>query len=92
MVVSDPAGLVPVERVRCLDCGVTYVKPCGGNTMRRNPGCPRCGYVGWISAFVPLGAEIVAPLPSESQATRSARRLEMRANPSRGKSNRSRTR
>lgn len=57
MVVSDPAGLVPVERVRCLDCGVTYVKPCGGNTMRRNPGCPRCGYVGWISAFVPLGPE-----------------------------------
>lgn len=55
MVVSNPADLVPVERVRCLDCAVTYVKPCGGNTMRRNPGCPRCGYVGWISAFVPLG-------------------------------------
>jgi hypothetical protein len=54
MVVTEHAGLVPVERVRCLECGVTYVKPCGGNTMRRNPGCPRCGYVGWISAFVPV--------------------------------------
>jgi hypothetical protein len=54
MVVSDHDGLVPVERVRCLECGFTYVKPCGGTTMRRNPGCPRCSYVGWISAFVPV--------------------------------------
>ena len=53
MVVTEVAGLVPVERVRCLECGSTYVKPCGGSTIRRNPGCPRCGYVGWISAFVP---------------------------------------
>lgn len=53
MVVTNAAGLVPVERVRCLECGVPYVKPCGGSTIRRNPGCPRCGYVGWISAFVP---------------------------------------
>ena len=56
MVVTEVAGLVPVERVRCLECGVTYVKPCGGNTIRRNPGCPRCGYVGWISASVPFTA------------------------------------
>jgi hypothetical protein len=53
MVVKKPDGLIAVERVRCLECGTTYVKPCGGNTMRRNPGCPRCSYVGWISAFVP---------------------------------------
>ena len=89
MVVSDLTGLIPVERVRCLECGETYVKPCGGSTMRRNPGCPRCGYVGWISAFLPLGPEVA---PRDGHATRSARRLEMRANPSRGKSNRSRTR
>ena len=57
MVVTQPAGLVPVERVRCLECGATYVKPCGGSTTRRNPGCPRCGYVGWISAFVPASPE-----------------------------------
>jgi predicted RNA-binding Zn-ribbon protein involved in translation (DUF1610 family) len=54
MVVTDAATLVPVERVRCLECGSTYVKRCGGNTLRRNPGCPQCGYVGWISAFVPF--------------------------------------
>jgi hypothetical protein len=53
MVVTEPSGLTPVERVRCLECGVSYVKPCRGSTVRRNPGCPRCGYVGWISAFVP---------------------------------------
>ena len=47
MVVTKAGGLVPVERVRCLECGITYVKPCGGSTIRRNPGCPRCGYVGW---------------------------------------------
>lgn len=57
MVVTDSAKLVAVERVRCLECGMTYVKPCGGSTMRRNPGCPRCGYVGWIAAAVPLGPE-----------------------------------
>jgi len=57
MVVAKPAGLVQVERVRCLECGVSYLKPCGGGITQRNPGCPRCGYVGWISAFVPVGGE-----------------------------------
>jgi predicted nucleic acid-binding Zn-ribbon protein len=57
MVVTDLAGLVPIEPVRCLDCGEIYAKPCGGNTIRRNPGCPGCGYVGWISAFVPVSAD-----------------------------------
>jgi len=59
VVVTNAARLIPVERVRCLECGVTYVKPCGGSTMRRNPGCPRCGYVGWIAAAVPVSAEAV---------------------------------
>jgi hypothetical protein len=44
--------------VRCLECGVGYLKPCGGTVAKRNPGCPRCGYVGWISAFVPFSEEI----------------------------------
>ena len=61
MVVTDAAGLIPIERVRCLQCGVPYVKPCGGNTMRRNPGCPRCGYVGWIAASVPAGPPPLEP-------------------------------
>jgi hypothetical protein len=45
--------VVEVERVCCLECGTNYVKPTDG-TAHCNPGCPRCGYPGWISAFVPL--------------------------------------
>ena len=46
--------VVHVERVRCLECETTYTQPTGGWIVDRNPGCPRCGYVGWISATVPL--------------------------------------
>jgi hypothetical protein len=46
-----------VESVRCLDCGAVYGKPQRGGTARQNPGCPVCGYVGWIAATVPLTAE-----------------------------------
>ena len=41
--------LVVYERVLCLECGWRYAKPAGGGTSRDNPGCPRCGYVGWIA-------------------------------------------
>lgn len=37
-----------IERVRCLECGAAYVKPTGGGTVTANPGCPDCGYVGWV--------------------------------------------
>ena len=37
-----------IERVRCLSCGIVYVKPTGGGTVSANPGCPECGYVGWV--------------------------------------------
>jgi hypothetical protein len=37
-----------IQRVRCLGCGVAYVKPTGGGTVSANPGCPECGYVGWV--------------------------------------------
>lgn len=37
-----------IERVRCLGCGSVYVKPTGGGTVFANPGCPECGYVGWL--------------------------------------------
>ena len=40
--------------VRCLACGTEYVKPAEGNTAIRNPGCPDCGYVGWLAASVPF--------------------------------------
>jgi NAD-dependent SIR2 family protein deacetylase len=34
--------------VRCLDCGSTYTKPMGRGTAAANPGCPECGYLGWL--------------------------------------------
>ena len=37
-----------IERVRCLGCGIAYVKPRGGGTVSANPGCPECGYLGWV--------------------------------------------
>jgi hypothetical protein len=72
MVVAN-AGLVAVERVRCLDCGTSYLKPCGGTITRRNPGCPRCGYVGWISALVPADEET----ESRQQRTPARRGLQL---------------
>jgi predicted nucleic acid-binding Zn-ribbon protein len=41
-----------VLRVHCLECGGVYAKPATGGTLARNPGCPRCGYSGWIAATV----------------------------------------
>ena len=46
--------LTVVSSVRCLECGAVYAKPAGGGTARDNPGCPECGYVGWLSVGVPL--------------------------------------
>jgi hypothetical protein len=39
-----------VVSVRCLGCSELYPKPLGGGTVRANPGCPECGYVGWVLA------------------------------------------
>lgn len=50
---AQPYTVVQVERVRCLECGAKYVKPADGGTVRRNPGCPRCGYLGWIAVSLP---------------------------------------
>jgi hypothetical protein len=41
-----------LTRVRCLDCGLAYAKPVEGGTVEQNPGCPRCGYIGWIPATI----------------------------------------
>jgi predicted nucleic acid-binding Zn-ribbon protein len=35
--------------VRCLGCGAVYPKPARGGTVAANPGCPQCGYVGWLT-------------------------------------------
>jgi len=42
-----------LESVCCLDCGEIYSKPVGGGTVQKNPGCPECGYVGWIPVTLP---------------------------------------
>jgi hypothetical protein len=47
------SNVVQVDRVRCLECGAKYVKPADGGTVNENPGCPKCGYLGWISATIP---------------------------------------
>jgi hypothetical protein len=66
----ESAGrLRPVEAVRCLDCGRDYAKPSGRGTLTTNPGCPDCGYVGWVPSTArltvvsPRGRSGEGPLP-----------------------------
>jgi len=59
-------GATVLTRVRCLECGHAYAKPAGGGTMSENPGCPSCGYLGWIPASV----EVTAPRQLRSAADR----------------------
>jgi hypothetical protein len=42
-----------LESVCCLECGEIYAKPSAGGVAETNPGCPACGYVGWISLTIP---------------------------------------
>lgn len=52
--VAETARMLAVlESVRCLECGEVYAKPVGGGIVRKNPGCPECGYVGWIPLSLP---------------------------------------
>jgi hypothetical protein len=57
---SHPGGEAPnltvLESVLCLECGAVYAKPSDGGTVRQNPGCPDCGYVGWIRAATRFSA------------------------------------
>jgi len=46
-------SLAMLESVRCLECGEVYSKPSAGGTVVKNPGCPSCGYVGWIPVSLP---------------------------------------
>lgn len=50
-----------VESVRCLECGAVYAKPTGGGTVQANPGCPECGYVGWMATERPESRPAPAP-------------------------------
>lgn len=54
-------------RVRCLDCGSAYTKPMGHGTAAANPGCPECGYLGWVP-FSAEGTVAAAPLRRGSPA------------------------
>jgi hypothetical protein len=45
---DDELPLSRIHRVRCLSCGVAYAKPTDGGTVSANPGCPECGYLGWV--------------------------------------------
>ena len=46
-------NVIHLDSVRCLECGTKYVKPADGGLVKQNPGCPRCGYVGWIDTTLP---------------------------------------
>ena len=50
---NEGPQLAVVESVTCLECGALYAKPNAGGTVRENPGCPDCGYVGWMAASPP---------------------------------------
>ena len=59
---DEAPSLTVLENVRCLECGAVYAKPSGGGTVRQNPGCPECGYVGWIAESARSISE-TSPLP-----------------------------
>lgn len=50
---ASAANVIYLDRVRCLECGTKYAKPADGGTVHENPGCPRCGYLGWIDTVLP---------------------------------------
>jgi hypothetical protein len=54
--------------VRCLECGETYSKLAQGDTVSRNPGCPNCGYLGWILATIPPRPAVTFDEPRRSAA------------------------
>jgi predicted nucleic acid-binding Zn-ribbon protein len=64
-----------LARVRCLDCGNVYAKPSEGGTVEENPGCPQCGYLGWIPAAVDFNRDAA---PSRSVVDLRQRRASRR--------------
>ena len=55
---GESPNLTVLESVRCLECGAIYAKPSGGGTVQENPGCPDCGYVGWVDVRVVVFSEL----------------------------------
>jgi hypothetical protein len=51
---EPPTNLELIESVRCLGCAAIYSKPARGGTVAANPGCPNCGYLGWLSLALPF--------------------------------------
>ena len=51
-IAAGTRDLTVLASVRCLECGAVYAKPTIGGTSDMNPGCPVCGYVGWIPVRV----------------------------------------
>ena len=66
----DKPRLAQIETVKCLSCGAHYSKPSSGGTVRANPGCPECAYVGWVPA-----SSLTRLEPRRSSADRPRRRL-----------------
>ena len=68
--VKPDSGAAPrltvLESVRCLECDLVYAKPTGGGTVQANPGCPDCGYVGWVGARVNAFTESWTPRHSDA--------------------------
>jgi hypothetical protein len=58
---DEGPNLTVLETVRCLECGAAYAKPAAGGTVRENPGCPDCGYVGWVAATLTAYDESSSP-------------------------------
>ena len=68
---SDTRPGATIARVRCLNCKASYVKPAGGGTVTANPGCPECGYVGWVIERAPV---TMGDAPNRSAVGRLPRR------------------
>ncbi len=51
--------LFGLESVRCLECSEVYAKPSVGGIVKQNPGCPMCGYVGWIPLRLPAEPQVL---------------------------------
>ena len=68
---ASPPRLNLLETVRCLECRTEYAKPSGGGTLSTNPGCPHCGYVGWL----PSSASVKVPRRDRFAADRLQRLL-----------------
>lgn len=67
---ADAPRLTVLESVRCLECGLVYAKPSSGGTVQANPGCPDCGYVGWVRAGTKPFTESWTPRHSDADHRR----------------------